>query len=98
MPCPLLDQLLAFGGSREVSEADARAMLGTVDRQQVVQLVKLLAAQDVAGLLDYARQLEQWSPDYLQLLDALVSLLGAHCALPGPRASPTTMKTTCPPR
>ncbi len=71
----LLDQLLAFGGAREVREPDARAMLGTVDRQQVVQLVKLLAAQDLAGLLDYSRQLEQWSPDYLQLLDALVSLL-----------------------
>ena len=71
----LLDQLLAFGGAREVREPDARAMLGTVDRQQVVQLVRLLAAQDVAGLLDYSRQLEQWSPDYLQLLDALVSLL-----------------------
>ena len=71
----LLDQLLAFGGAREVREAEARAMLGTVDRSQVLQLVRLLATQDVAQVLDYARQLEQFSPDYVQMLDALVSLL-----------------------
>jgi DNA polymerase-3 subunit gamma/tau len=29
----------------------------------------------VAAVLDYARQLEEFSPDYLQMLDALVSLL-----------------------
>jgi DNA polymerase-3 subunit gamma/tau len=71
----LLDQLLAFGGAREVREAEARAMLGTVDRQQVVQLVRLLAAQDPGALLEYARSLEQWSPDYPALLEALNSLL-----------------------
>jgi DNA polymerase-3 subunit gamma/tau len=71
----LLDQLLAFGGAREVREQEARAMLGTVDRQQVVQLVRLLAAGDMAGLLAYAKELEQWSPDYLALLDELNSLL-----------------------
>jgi len=71
----LLDQLLAFGGAREVRESDARTMLGTVDRQQVVQLVRMLAAQDMGGLLDLARSLEQWSPDYLQMLDELNSLL-----------------------
>jgi DNA polymerase-3 subunit gamma/tau len=71
----LLDQQLAFGGTREVREAETRAMLGTVDRAHVVQLARLLAAQDIGALLDYARQLEQFSPDYLQLLDELVSLL-----------------------
>lgn len=50
-------------------------MLGTVDRSQVLQLVRLLATQDVAQVLDYARQLEQFSHDYVQMLDALVSLL-----------------------
>jgi DNA polymerase III subunit gamma/tau len=71
----LLDQLIAFGGTGAVTEADARNMLGTVDRQQVVQLARLLAAQDMGGLLEVARSLEQWSPDYLQMLDELVSLL-----------------------
>jgi DNA polymerase-3 subunit gamma/tau len=71
----LLDQLLAFGGATAVREAEARTMLGTVDRQQIVQLVRLLAAQDMTALLDFTRTLEQWSPDYLQMLDELNSLL-----------------------
>jgi DNA polymerase III subunit gamma/tau len=71
----LLDQLLAFGGGKSVGEADAREMLGTVDRQQVVQLARLLAARDTTGLLAFAHSLEQWAPDYLQMLDELNSLL-----------------------
>jgi DNA polymerase III subunit gamma/tau len=71
----LLDQLLAFGGGQRVSEADARNMLGTIDRQQVIQLVRALAAQDMSALLSAAQSLEQWSPDYLQLLDEVNTLL-----------------------
>jgi DNA polymerase III subunit gamma/tau len=71
----LLDQLLAFGGASALREADARAMLGTVDRQQVVQLAKLLAAGDLAALLAGARALDEFSPDYLALLEELNSLL-----------------------
>jgi DNA polymerase III subunit gamma/tau len=71
----LLDQLLAFGGATSVTEEGARSMLGTVDRQQVLQLVRALAAGDAAALLEVARSLEQWSPDYLQMLEELNSLL-----------------------
>jgi DNA polymerase III subunit gamma/tau len=71
----LLDQLLAFGGAREVREAEARAMLGTVDRQQVVQLARMLAAGDMAALLASARALDEFSPDYVALLEELNSLL-----------------------
>jgi DNA polymerase-3 subunit gamma/tau len=70
----LLDQLIAFGGGR-VGEADARAMLGTVDRGHVVELVRRLAAGDGGALLDFARSLEQWAPDYAQLLDAMAGLI-----------------------
>jgi DNA polymerase-3 subunit gamma/tau len=70
----LLDQLIAFGGGR-VEEGAARAMLGTVDRQQVVRIAELLAAGEPAGLLEYARALEEWSPDHAQMLDALAALL-----------------------
>jgi len=69
----LLDQLIAFGDGR-VEEAAARAMLGTVDRQQVAKLVELLAAAEPAALLDYGRSLEEWSPDHVQLLDALAAM------------------------
>ncbi|HEV7633408.1 MAG TPA: DNA polymerase III subunit gamma/tau [Steroidobacteraceae bacterium] len=76
----LLDQLLAYGNGK-VLEADARSMLGTVDRQHVAQLARLLAAQDAAGLLELAHTLEQWVPDYAQLLDELNSLLAQVAVL-----------------
>jgi len=70
----LLDQLIAFGGGK-VEEEAARAMLGTIDRQQVVRLVELLADGEPRALLEYAQSLEQWSPDHAQMLDALAALL-----------------------
>jgi DNA polymerase-3 subunit gamma/tau len=70
----LLDQLLAFGNG-EALEADARLMLGTVERDHVLRVAELLAAGDAAALLDYARSLDELSPDYAQLLDQLAALL-----------------------
>ncbi|MBV8742338.1 MAG: DNA polymerase III subunit gamma/tau [Sinobacteraceae bacterium] len=70
----LLDQLLAFGGGR-AGEAEARAMLGSISHDQVIRLAQLLAAQDLRGLLEHARALEEWAPDYAQVLDALAGLL-----------------------
>jgi DNA polymerase-3 subunit gamma/tau len=70
----LLDQLIAFGGGR-AGEAEARAMLGTIARDHVLQLAERLAAGDAAALLRYAQSLEEWAPDYAQVLDELASLL-----------------------
>jgi DNA polymerase III subunit gamma/tau len=70
----LLDQLLAFGNGKAL-EADARAMLGTVGRDHVLRVAEQLAAGDAARLLEYARSLDELSPDYAQLLDQLASLL-----------------------
>ncbi|MDE2052927.1 MAG: DNA polymerase III subunit gamma/tau, partial [Gammaproteobacteria bacterium] len=70
----LLDQLIAFGGGR-AGEAEARAMLGTVARDHVQQLVERLAKADAAELLRYAQALDEWAPDYAQVLDELASLL-----------------------
>ncbi|MDE2448830.1 MAG: DNA polymerase III subunit gamma/tau [Gammaproteobacteria bacterium] len=70
----LLDQLIAFGGGR-AGEAEARAMLGTISRDHVVQLAERLATADAAELLRYAQSLEEWAPDYAQVLDELSSLL-----------------------
>jgi DNA polymerase III subunit gamma/tau len=70
----LLDQLLAFGdGAARV--ADARAMLGTVTRDHVERMAGSLARGDAAALLGAARDLEEYSPDYGQLLDQLAALL-----------------------
>jgi DNA polymerase III subunit gamma/tau len=70
----LLDQLIAFGGGR-AGEAEARAMLGTIARDHVLQLAERLATADAAQLLRHAQSLEEWSPDYAQVLDELASLL-----------------------
>jgi DNA polymerase-3 subunit gamma/tau len=70
----LLDQLLAYGNGRAL-EADARAMLGTVQREHVVRLAELLAAGDGATLLSFIEELEQGAPDHAQLLEQLAALL-----------------------
>ena len=70
----LLDQLIAFGGGR-AGESEARAMLGSVARDHVVRLLELLGRGDSAELLRCAQSLEEFAPDYAQVLDALAGLL-----------------------
>src|SRR5262245_58442336 len=70
----LTDQLIAFGGGK-VEEGSARAMLGTIDRDHVAKLARALATGDAAKVLDTARSLEEFSPDYGGVLDELASLL-----------------------
>ena len=69
----LLDQLIAFGNGK-AGEEEARAMLGTIARDHVVRLAELLGAMNVPELLSCARSLEEFSPDYAQVLDELASL------------------------
>src|SRR6202051_1522866 len=70
----LLDQLIAFGGGK-AGEEEARAMLGTVARDEVVRLAEHLAAFDAAALMGAARALEEFAPDYASVLDELAALL-----------------------
>jgi DNA polymerase III subunit gamma/tau len=70
----LTDQLIAFGGGR-VDEKSARGMLGSIDRDHVSKLARALATGDAAQLLATARALEEFSPDYSQVLDELAALL-----------------------
>jgi DNA polymerase-3 subunit gamma/tau len=70
----LLDQLIAFGGGK-AGEEEARAMLGTISRDHVERLAELLAAMNVQELVKCARSLEEFAPDYAQVLDELAGLL-----------------------
>ena len=70
----LLDQLIAFGGG-QAGEAQARAMLGTISRDHVVRIAELLGAADTAALVRCAQALEEFTPDYAQVLDELAALL-----------------------
>ena len=70
----LTDQLIAFGGGK-VDEKSARAMLGTIDRDHVTKLARALATSDAGQLLAASKSLEEFSPDYGQVLDDLAALL-----------------------
>ena len=70
----LLDQLIAFGGGH-AGEAETRAMLGSVARDHVVRIAELLARGESAELLRCAQALEEFAPDYAQVLDEVARLL-----------------------
>jgi DNA polymerase-3 subunit gamma/tau len=70
----LTDQLIAFGGGK-VDEKSARGMLGTIDRDHVTKIARALATNDAAQLLAASKLLEEFSPDYGQVLDDLAALL-----------------------
>jgi DNA polymerase-3 subunit gamma/tau len=70
----LLDQLIAFGGGA-LSEANTRAMLGTIDRGHVSRIVEALAREDGPGLLAQVAELDRDAPDYDRALADLAALL-----------------------
>ncbi|MGR9099583.1 MAG: DNA polymerase III subunit gamma/tau [Gammaproteobacteria bacterium] len=70
----LLDQAIVFGGGR-VRADDVRAMLGTVARQPVDELLKTLAGRDAAGILSKIDELAGLSADFQGVLQQLLQLL-----------------------
>jgi len=70
----LLDQLIAFGGGT-INEANARAMLGTIDRGHVGRLIDALARADGSGLLAEVKELDRDAPDYDRALVELAAFL-----------------------
>jgi len=70
----LLDQLIAFGGG-SLNEANARAMLGTIDRGHVVRIVAALASGDGSALLAEVAELDRDAPDYDRALVELATFL-----------------------
>src|SRR5216684_104194 len=70
----LLDQLIAFGGG-SLSEANTRAMLGTIDRGHVGRLIDALARADGSALLAEVKELDRDAPDYDRALVELTAFL-----------------------
>jgi DNA polymerase-3 subunit gamma/tau len=70
----LLDQAIAYGGG-VVREADVRAMLGTLEHDHVLRLLRALAAGDAAAVLAAVEQAAQQVPDFAGLLAELLTLL-----------------------
>ncbi len=70
----LLDQAIAYCGGK-VEEAPVAVMLGTIDREHVVRLLRLLAADDGPGIIDAVAEIDEQFPDYGRLLEDLARLL-----------------------
>jgi DNA polymerase III subunit gamma/tau len=70
----LLDQAIAYGAGA-VREPDVRAMLGTIEQDHVVDLLRALAAADARALLDGVAHLAEQVPDFGTVLADLLSML-----------------------
>jgi DNA polymerase-3 subunit gamma/tau len=70
----LLDQLIAFGGAA-LTEANTRAMLGTIDRGHVARIVEALSLGDGPALLAQVQELDRDAPDYDRALVELAAFL-----------------------
>ena len=70
----LTDQAIAYGNS-EIKTHEVRAMLGTVARDQVINIVKALVANDASAVMSAVTQLSQMSPDYDNAVSEVLSLL-----------------------
>ncbi|MBT8081725.1 MAG: DNA polymerase III subunit gamma/tau [Gammaproteobacteria bacterium] len=66
----LLDQAIAYCGGT-LAEPQVAQMLGTIDRDHVVRLLRLLAADDARGVVDAIREIDEQFPNYGRLLDDL---------------------------
>ena len=70
----LLDQAIAYCAG-DVSNDSVATMLGTIDRQYVSRILKLLALGDAPGILAAIREIDEQFPDYSRLLDDMAVLL-----------------------
>ncbi|MFD1261071.1 DNA polymerase III subunit gamma/tau [Entomomonas asaccharolytica] len=70
----LTDQAIAFGGEK-VNTADVRDMLGTLDQNQVYELLFALLEGDAKQLLVIIKQLAEQSPDWIDVLAELLNVL-----------------------
>ena len=70
----LTDQAIAFGNGR-INESDVSVMLGTIDKGQVMRMVRALATANAAEIIAAVAELADYSPDYLAVLDDMLSVL-----------------------
>ncbi|WP_347332365.1 DNA polymerase III subunit gamma/tau [Marinimicrobium locisalis] len=70
----LSDQAIAYG-SGKITEAEVRAMLGTIDQRAIYDMIGALAGQDGKALLGAVEQMSEQAPDYAAALAELLALL-----------------------
>ena len=70
----LLDQAIAYGAGN-LSNDDVSRMLGTLDQNVVLELIKILAAKDAPGVLQQIALISEQNPDFVTILGDILSLL-----------------------
>ncbi len=70
----LLDQALAYGAER-LTDTDVAEMLGSMDRQRIIELIDLVAAGQGADLIAAIHRLDELVPDYETLLGDIATAL-----------------------
>ncbi|NOZ53048.1 MAG: DNA polymerase III subunit gamma/tau [Gammaproteobacteria bacterium] len=75
----LMDQAIAYGNGA-LQTTDVQRMLGTVDKKYIYDIMQQLAERNTAMLLDRVKELATQSPDFISVLNELITLLH-HIAL-----------------
>ncbi len=75
----LMDQAIVHGGG-SLAEATVAAMLGTVARRPVFEMLDAILARDAEALLGLIDAMDQHAPDYADVLQQLLIILH-HAAL-----------------
>ncbi|MDH5517287.1 MAG: DNA polymerase III subunit gamma/tau [Gammaproteobacteria bacterium] len=70
----LTDQAIAYGHS-EIKTQEVREMLGTVARDQVINIIKTVINNDANGMMAAVNQLAQMAPDFDNALSEILALL-----------------------
>lgn len=70
----LTDQALAFGGG-QITDDDVRGMLGSIEDHSVLDIIVALAGHDGDGLMGVVEQLAERSPDFSDVLAAILTNL-----------------------
>ena len=70
----LIDQAVAYGAGT-VTEEETRAMLGSVDRSRVIELLDAVAAHDAAGAMDVVAAIASDAADCSDVLGEMVNTL-----------------------
>lgn len=68
----LLDQAIAFGDG-QVNESETVAMLGSVSREFMQELVEALGSGEPADVMQVVEKLSEFSPDYASVLSSLIT-------------------------
>jgi len=70
----LLDQVIAFSGGRVV-DSEVRNMLGTIETDHIYELIAQIHHNDAAAVMQTVKTLDEYSPDYLDVLAEIISVL-----------------------